>query len=68
MASTGMGNTADHRNLWFLNTHVTIRVSARDGHQDAQTACALADAWRTYTETSPHRPHSAGEALVWGKQ
>jgi quercetin dioxygenase-like cupin family protein len=21
----------DHRNLWFLNTHVTIRVSARDG-------------------------------------
>lgn len=26
-----MGNAADHRNLWFLNTHVTIRVSARDG-------------------------------------
>lgn len=21
----------DHRNLWFLNTHVTIRISARDG-------------------------------------
>ena len=22
---------ADHRKLWFLNTHVTIRVSAQDG-------------------------------------
>lgn len=23
--------SADHRNLWFLNTHVIIRLSARDG-------------------------------------
>ena len=23
--------SADHRSLWFLDTHVTIRVSARDG-------------------------------------
>ncbi len=22
---------ADHRNLWFLNTHVTVRISSRDG-------------------------------------
>ena len=22
---------ADHRNLWFLNTHVTIRISSQDG-------------------------------------
>nr|WP_262269992.1 hypothetical protein [Microvirga sp. HBU65207] len=26
-----MDDAADHRDLWFLNTHVTIRVSARDG-------------------------------------
>jgi quercetin dioxygenase-like cupin family protein len=23
--------TADHRKVWFLNTHVTIRISSRDG-------------------------------------
>jgi quercetin dioxygenase-like cupin family protein len=26
-----MDDATDPRNLWFLNTHVTIRVSARDG-------------------------------------
>jgi hypothetical protein len=36
--------------------------------RDAQTARALEDAWMTYTETSPHRPHSMEEALVWGEQ
>jgi hypothetical protein len=36
--------------------------------QDARTARALDDAWWTYTETSPHRPHSMEEALVWGEQ
>jgi hypothetical protein len=36
--------------------------------QDAQTARALDDAWWTFTETSPHRPHSMEEALVWGEQ
>jgi hypothetical protein len=36
--------------------------------QDAQTARALDDAWWTYTETSPHRPHSMEEALIWGEQ
>jgi hypothetical protein len=36
--------------------------------QDAQTARALDDAWWTYTETSPHRPHSMEEALAWGEQ
>jgi len=25
------GAATDHRNLWFLNTHVTIRISSRDG-------------------------------------
>jgi hypothetical protein len=23
--------TADHRTLWFLNTHITVRISSRDG-------------------------------------
>ena len=36
--------------------------------QDAQTARALDNAWIAYTETSPHRPHSMEEALVWGEQ
>ncbi|MET0530293.1 MAG: hypothetical protein ABW003_18490 [Microvirga sp.] len=36
--------------------------------QDAQTARALDDAWCAYTETSPHRPRSTEEALVWGEQ
>ena len=36
--------------------------------QDAQAARVLGDAWWTYTETSPHRPHSMEEALVWGEQ
>jgi hypothetical protein len=36
--------------------------------QDAQAARVLSDAWWTYTETSPHRPHSMEEALVWGEQ
>jgi len=25
------GSASDHRNIWFLDTHVIIRVSARDG-------------------------------------
>ncbi|WP_147023297.1 cupin domain-containing protein [Microvirga aerophila] len=25
------GSASDHRSIWFLNTHVIIRVSARDG-------------------------------------
>jgi hypothetical protein len=30
--STGMDGAAmDHRSLWFLNTHVTIRISPQDG-------------------------------------
>jgi quercetin dioxygenase-like cupin family protein len=30
--STGMnGAGMDHRSLWFLNTHVTIRISSQDG-------------------------------------
>jgi hypothetical protein len=36
--------------------------------QDAQTASTLDDAWMTYTETSPHRPHSMEEARVWGER
>src|SRR4051812_24190247 len=36
--------------------------------QDAQTARALDDTWWTYTETSPHRPHSMEEALAWGEK
>jgi hypothetical protein len=36
--------------------------------QDAQTARALDDAWWAYTETSPHRPRSMEEALIWGEQ
>jgi len=36
--------------------------------RDAQTARALDDAWWACTETSPHRPRSMEEALVWGEQ
>jgi hypothetical protein len=36
--------------------------------QSPQSACALDNAWMTYTETSPHRPHSMEEALAWGEQ
>lgn len=36
--------------------------------QDAQTARALDDAWWTYAETSPHRPHGEEECLAWGAQ
>jgi hypothetical protein len=36
--------------------------------QNAQAARALDDSWLTYTETSPHRPRSMEEALVWGEQ
>jgi hypothetical protein len=36
--------------------------------RDAQTARALDNAWIAFTETSPHRPHSKEEALVWGER
>jgi hypothetical protein len=36
--------------------------------QDSDTAFALMDAWSAYSETSPHRPHSQGDAIEWGKQ
>ena len=42
----------------------TVRVLCKD----MDTALALMDAWATYCETSPHRPHSKEEALEWGKQ
>jgi hypothetical protein len=36
--------------------------------QNPQFARTLDNAWMAYTETSPHRPHSMEEALVWGEQ
>ncbi|QRM28346.1 hypothetical protein [Microvirga sp. VF16] len=36
--------------------------------QDAQTARALDAAWMAYAETSPHRPRSMEEALIWGER
>jgi hypothetical protein len=41
-----------------------VEVLCRDSH----TAFALMDAWAAYCETSPHRPHSQGDAIEWGKQ
>ncbi len=36
--------------------------------KDPETAWALREAWWTFEETSPHRPHSREEADAWGAQ
>jgi quercetin dioxygenase-like cupin family protein len=48
-----MDDAADHRNLWFLNTHVTIRVSSRDGSD----GISVLEHWASHGDSPPLHIH-----------
>jgi quercetin dioxygenase-like cupin family protein len=46
-------STADHRSLWFLNTHVTIRVSSRD----SLDGISVLEHWASQGDSPPLHIH-----------
>jgi quercetin dioxygenase-like cupin family protein len=47
------GAATDHRNLWFLNTHVIIRVSSRDGSD----GISVLEHWASRGDSPPLHIH-----------
>lgn len=55
------GAVTDHRNLWFLDTRVTIRVS----HEDATDGVSILEHWAAHGDSPPLHIHAGEDEIFY---